>query len=370
MNQSSINPAMPSKLTAPWYGIPRDTISWNPTVNASACIGCGTCVTTCGRQVYQFDFAEKKSVVVNPTHCMVGCTTCGNLCPTQAISFPDPRDVQKALARPEVHQQVEDKLLARAEELAFVDLLPHTNRMVHLILDKIVGFGDRIRVFTLRGKTLPEDCMCQFAAGDYLEIWVPGTKWLSRAYSIGNAPRPDGTLEVQLHRVPGGRFSNWAFEEAKLGDELTARGPIGHFRLRSVRETPLLFVARGTGFAPLKAMIEQVLEIDASRDIQLFWGVTDTSDFYQLDLLQRWLASNTNLHCTLTARVTQPGFTAPTRATFKEGTVYGAIEQCSENLTDRDVYMAGPTKTMHESIRVLAALGVSRERILVDSYGE
>lgn len=162
-------------------------------------------------------------MVVNPTHCMVGCTTCGNLCPTQAISFPDPSEVQKALARPEVHQQVEDKLLAKAEELALSDILPHKDRMIHLSIEKIVPYGDRIRVFTIRGVKLPEDCMCQFAAGDYLEIWVPGTKWLSRAYSIGNAPRVDGSLEVQLHRVPGGRFSTWAFEEAKIGDVITAQ---------------------------------------------------------------------------------------------------------------------------------------------------
>lgn len=301
---------------------------------------------------------------------MVGCTTCGNLCPTQAINFPDPRDVREALARPEVHQQVEDKLLARAADLAFVDVLPHTNRMVHLVLDKIDSFGDRIRVFTLRGKKLPEDCMCQFAAGDYLEIWVPDTKWLSRAYSIGNAPRADGTFEVQLHRVPGGRFSTWAFEVAKVGDELTARGPIGNFRLRSARETPLLFVARGTGFAPVKAMIEQVLEIDAGRDIQLFWGVSNSSEFYHLDLLQQWLDRSEHFHCALTARITQPDFIAPKRATFTEGTVYGALERSSENLKDRDVYMAGPTKTMHESLRVLTALGIARERILVDCYGE
>jgi CDP-4-dehydro-6-deoxyglucose reductase len=154
--------------------------------------------------------------------------------------------------------------------------------------------------------------MCQFAAGDHLEIWVPETKWLSRAYSIGNAPRADGGIEIQLHRVPGGRFSTWAFEQAKVGDVLTARGPVGNFRLRSALETPLLFVARGTGFAPLKAMIEQVLQIDPSRNIILFWGVTDTSDFYELDLIERWIAGNPNFRRTLTARSTQQGLSPRT----------------------------------------------------------
>ena len=66
------------------------------------------------------------------------------------------------LSRPEVHQQVEDKLLARADELALRDVLPHADRMVHLVIDKIVPYGDRIRVLTCRGVKLPEDCMCQF----------------------------------------------------------------------------------------------------------------------------------------------------------------------------------------------------------------
>lgn len=176
-------------------------------------------------------------------------------------------------------------------------------------------------------------------------------------------------IEVQLHRVIGGRFSSWAFEQAKLGDELTARGPIGNFRLRSPRKMPLLFVARGTGFAPIKAMIEQVLQIEPQRDIQLFWGVTDTSDFYQLELIEGWVRENPNMKCTLTARATQNDFTPPTGTTFIEGTVYGAIGKCEACLTNRDVYMAGPTKTMHESIRILTELRVPRDRILVDSYG-
>ncbi len=115
MEQPAGKPAPPLNFTKPWHGIPRELISWNPSVNESARIGCGTCVTTCGRQVYRFDFDRKQSVVVNPTHCMVGCSTCGNLCPTHAITFPDPAEVQAVLSRPEVHQQIEDELLAGAE---------------------------------------------------------------------------------------------------------------------------------------------------------------------------------------------------------------------------------------------------------------
>jgi Na+-transporting NADH:ubiquinone oxidoreductase subunit NqrF len=116
-------------------------------------------------------------------------------------------------------------------------------------------------------------------------------------------------------------------------------------------------------------MIEQVLAIDANRDALLFWGVTDTADFYELEVIERWMASAPNFRCTLTARVVQPGFVAPHGAAFADGTVYDAIARSKDRLIDRDSYMAGPTKTMHESIRALAAMGVPRERILADSYG-
>ncbi|WP_299025248.1 ferredoxin family protein [uncultured Thermanaerothrix sp.] len=70
-----------------WHGIPRKDIPWFPTVDPEACIGCTLCFLTCGRGVY--DMEGNKSVVVNPYNCMVGCSTCATVCPTQAIAFPD-----------------------------------------------------------------------------------------------------------------------------------------------------------------------------------------------------------------------------------------------------------------------------------------
>ncbi len=72
-----------------WHGIDRDTIDWHPVVDESKCIGCGLCVTTCGRGVYKFDYEKSKSKVVNPNNCLVGCQTCSNLCPAKAIKFAE-----------------------------------------------------------------------------------------------------------------------------------------------------------------------------------------------------------------------------------------------------------------------------------------
>jgi len=69
-----------------WHGIPRDEIPWLPTVDAEACIGCQLCYVTCGRGVYEMH--EGVAVAVDAMECAVGCSTCGNICPTAAIEFP------------------------------------------------------------------------------------------------------------------------------------------------------------------------------------------------------------------------------------------------------------------------------------------
>ncbi len=69
-----------------WHGIPREEIPWRPTVEPDACIGCQLCYITCGRGVYEIE--DGVAVEVDPMSCAVGCTTCGNICPTGAITFP------------------------------------------------------------------------------------------------------------------------------------------------------------------------------------------------------------------------------------------------------------------------------------------
>ena len=77
------------KKFSEWHGISRDKINWGPVIDSKKCIGCGLCVTTCGRGVYKFDYKKNKTVVANLNNCLVGCQTCANLCPAKAISFAE-----------------------------------------------------------------------------------------------------------------------------------------------------------------------------------------------------------------------------------------------------------------------------------------
>ncbi len=101
-----------------WHGIPRKDIPWFPTIDANACINCGLCYVTCGRLVFEMDEEKRKAVVVEPYRCMVGCTTCANICPTEAISFPERSVVQKIERENKILKIVREETRAKKAKVA------------------------------------------------------------------------------------------------------------------------------------------------------------------------------------------------------------------------------------------------------------
>jgi len=93
-----------------WWGTPRQKIPWYPEVDNERCIGCGICMISCGRTVFDWDFEKNKPIVARPYNCMVGCNTCGNLCPRDAISFPSLGKLRKWRDEAEVIQKASKKL--------------------------------------------------------------------------------------------------------------------------------------------------------------------------------------------------------------------------------------------------------------------
>lgn len=91
-----MNPKLPEKY-ATWKGIPREEISWHPSIDESRCTGCGMCVTSCGREVFGYDVSRKKALVAKPLQCLVGCTSCEAWCVFEAISFPDEAYVRELI---------------------------------------------------------------------------------------------------------------------------------------------------------------------------------------------------------------------------------------------------------------------------------
>ena len=98
---------------ATWKGIDRTKIDWAPEIDKDKCTGCGMCVTSCGRNVFDYDWEQEKAVTARPNQCMVGCTSCQTWCIYDAISFPDPDYVKELIKDKKVLAGVKKELEER-----------------------------------------------------------------------------------------------------------------------------------------------------------------------------------------------------------------------------------------------------------------
>ena len=154
----------------------------------------------------------------------------------------------------------------------------------------------------------------------------------------------------------------------KVGDEIKARGPLGAFTMRSRPETPLVFVAGGTGIAPVLALLEQQARIYPQRDMVLVWGMNDMADFYALDTLRSLLERAPHMRVTLVAERGAPMALDHPRLALATGNVVDAIARERSLLNDRDLYAAGPAPMLRVLGQQLDRWGVSRERVHMDSF--
>lgn len=106
-----------------WHGVERLKYEWFPVINYELCTGCGMCLLTCGNSVFAWSANNNTPVIANPSSCVLGCTTCGKLCPEDAITFQgDPKEFVEKLIRenrmfPEVRRELDDRLKAHPDHI-------------------------------------------------------------------------------------------------------------------------------------------------------------------------------------------------------------------------------------------------------------
>ncbi|MSQ50663.1 MAG: CDP-6-deoxy-delta-3,4-glucoseen reductase [Betaproteobacteria bacterium] len=139
---------------------------------------------------------------------------------------------------------------------------------------------------------LPATERFQFIAGQYLDILLrDGTR---RSFSMGNAPHDDEFVQLHVRHVPGGSFTDHVFLKMKEREILRFEAPLGTFALQEESAKPIVFVASGTGFAPIKSIIETAFRAGITRAMVLYWGGRRRGDLYMNELPVKWAAEHAN----------------------------------------------------------------------------
>jgi CDP-4-dehydro-6-deoxyglucose reductase len=133
---------------------------------------------------------------------------------------------------------------------------------------------------------LPANEALAYRAGQYLELLLKDGK--RRAYSIANAPSSlDSPVTLHIRHMPGGLFTDPLFSTMKERDILRFEGPLGTFYLREDSDKPIVLLASGTGFAPVKALIEHLIHLKSERPVSLYWGGRRPQDLYMHALCEQ-----------------------------------------------------------------------------------
>ena len=150
---------------------------------------------------------------------------------------------------------------------------------VRTIPSRIVSIGHLAPTIVHVILKTPPASQMRFLPGQYIDVLVNGIR---RSYSLANALRDDGLLELIVKRYPGGKMSEYWFEQAKPNDLLRIEGPFGTFFMRDEAPTNIVFLATGTGIAPVKALLEELAR-DPQRAtrhrISVFWGNREAENF-------------------------------------------------------------------------------------------
>ncbi|WP_426054603.1 CDP-6-deoxy-delta-3,4-glucoseen reductase [Janthinobacterium sp. PSPC2-1] len=135
---------------------------------------------------------------------------------------------------------------------------------------------------------LPASERLHYRAGQYIEIMLRDNK--RRSYSMASAPVDGGPVSLHIRHMPGGLFTDQVFGSMKERDILRFEGPMGTFFLREDSDKPVVLLASGTGFAPLKAIVEHMINEQSPRPITLYWGARRPHDLYMDALCRQWAA--------------------------------------------------------------------------------
>lgn len=246
-----------------------------------------------------------------------------------------------------------DIVLAVDELSDMVDIKVKTlsckvDRIIHLNEDVVQIFLE-----ILNGESL------QYLAGQYLKLTHPDFE--SRMFSIASAPSNSNFIELHIRLIEGGKFTHFIFNQLKEKVLLQLEGPKGNFFFREASKKPMILVAGGTGFAPVKSIVEHAIISQLNRKIYIYWGVRDEVDLY-LDLPKKWAETYDNINFVpilSKANDTWQG---------RRGLVHEGVLQDFEDLTGYEIYACGTPNMVKCAAKSFIEQGMIPDNFFSDAF--
>ncbi|WP_028358240.1 CDP-6-deoxy-delta-3,4-glucoseen reductase [Brackiella oedipodis] len=213
---------------------------------------------------------------------------------------------------------------------------------------------------------MPANQPYKYYSGQFMDMLLKGN--VRRSYSMANRACSDGVVELHIKHMPGGLFTDHVFgatEPAmKARQIMRMEGPLGSFFLRKESDKPMIFMATGTGFAPIKAMMEDLIAENIHRPVDFYWGVRQASDLYMHDLCLQWQQQLDffNYHPVLSRAEDDKEWQG------RRGYIQHAIDEDFTDLSNYQVYACGnPGMVMH-AMELLRQKGLPEDSFYADAF--
>ena len=209
---------------------------------------------------------------------------------------------------------------------------------------------------------LPENERLAFLPGQYVDFLLRDGR--RRSFSIANPPHEDEYLEFHIRHVKNGIFTDYVFEKMREKDLLRLEGPLGTFFLREDSERPIILIAGGTGFAPIKAIIEHALAKPNPRPLYFYWGARSKQDLYLPELPENWVKQYP--HFRYIPVLSEP---LPTdKWNGRSGFVHEAVGDDFPDLSNYEVYVSGPPIMVQAAQKSFLEKGLTASCFFSDAF--
>lgn len=229
---------------------------------------------------------------------------------------------------------------------------------------KITDLTHDIKLFRLE---LPEPETMDYVPGQYVQLLTPpygkNRKEVYRAYSIASDPAEKNVIELIIRLVPGGICTTYCFEHLKEGDEVRINGPYGDFHL-SDTDGPIVFVAGGSGMAPIRCMLHHMRNTANKRKAVYFFGANDPADLFLGDEMGQFESDLADYRYV-------PVVANPPEGSGWDGETGLVTEAVGRGLKDasaHEAYLCGSPGMIDATVKVLGDLGMDQEKIFYDKF--